>query len=595
MAKKIEEFTDRIIETDFLIVGGGIVGSLAAVRAKKNNPKLDVTVIDKAKMEWSGDGVGLDNFNQMPLHKEDIGREVTDEEANKAIFGAKRVQGLASIELDAVTMKNAYLSQPLLEELGVRIREDDGTLYVIQAYRNGVNWDKIEYDDQGKPTEPLFGSFSRASDLKLKLGAGVRKYGARVLDRTMITSVVTREGVAIGATAINTRTNEFLFIKAKAILLSTGFASRVYPYKWSPYPNNLFYTITSPVNHGGGHISALNAGAKLYNMEMGNVYNVTKGINHSSGGGGCNWYFKMYNSKGESLEEKYPDRVVTKAGGMIPGLNFMFSPDMINAEALHDIILSYKNVAEPHTIAAVYFTAATEPTKALKFHKLAGGLTNELPSECDYVHSGIGQANAGILRENIHSETSVKNLFAAGGVASSTGSSGFTWSCLIADHVTELVKGKEHAKIDGEQLKQIEETRQWVFEPMGNDAKYYVDPLELEDYIKHVNLNYVGIHKYTSKMERGLELLKRVKEGAVSQLTANSPHELMRAIEVRHILEISQMHIQASLIRDESRLIPVHFRKEYPDMDPKWDNMIVAITKANGETKYEIEKLNKGI
>ena len=593
MSKNIEELTSRIIETDFLVVGGGIVGSTAAIRAKKNNPNLDVTVIDKAKMEWSGDGVGLDNFNQVPLHKEDINREVTEEDARKAIFGAKRLQGLQNLKLDAIQMKNAFISQPLLEEIGVRIREDDGTLMVLQAYRTGVNWGRIQYEEDGKPCEPLFGSFSRATDLKQNLGAAVRKGGTRVLDRTMLTSIVTRDGVAIGATAINIRTNEFLFIKAKAILMSTGFASRVYPYPWSPFPNNISYSLTSPVNHGGGQICALHAGAKLYSMEMGNYYNVSRGINHSSGGGGCNWYFRMYNSNGESLEEKYPERMVTKAGGRTPGINYLFSPDVVNAEVLKDVILSHKDKADSDTMAAVYFTAATEPTKALKFHKLSGGLTNEPPVECTYIHSGIGQAGGGVFRENTVSETGVTNLFAAGGVTGVSGSAGFTWACLVADHITELVKGKELAKVESEQLQQIEETRNWVFAPMGRKSEFTVNPLELEDYVKQINHNYVGVHKYTSKMQRGLELLKRAKEGAVPLLAADSPHELMRAIEVRHILEISELHIQSSLIRDESRIVPVHFRIEYPALDPKWDNMIVTAKKAGGEIKYEVEKLNQ--
>ena len=592
MANSIEGLADRVIETDFLIVGGGLVGGMAALRAKKNYPDLDVTVIDKSKMEWSGDGVGLDNFNQVPLRKEDFNREVTDEDVKKAIFGANRMKGLTDIKLFAKQMKNAYISQPLLEEIGVRIREDDGTLYVLQAYRRGTNWGRIEYDENGSP-EPLFGSFSRGSDLKPRLGAAVRKYGARVLDRTMLTSIVTRGGEAVGATAINTRTNEFFFIRAKAVLLATGGAARMYPYLSSPYPNNLFYSITSPVLCGGGHIAALNAGAKLYSMEMGNFYNVSKGVNHSSGGAGCNWYFKMYNSKGEALEDKYADRVVTKAGGVIPGLNYMFAPDMENAEALNDVILSYKDKADPDTIAAVYFTAATEPTKALKFHKLAGGLTNELPCECDYIYCGLGMAGGGVLRDNIESETGVRNLFAAGNVTGNMTSAGLTWGCLIADHVAELVKGVELPKIDPDQLKQVREVKDWVYAPLMRKTEYSVNPLELEDYIKQVNHNYVGIHKRAAKMQRGLELLKRVEEGAVPRLAASSPHELMRAIEVQRILEVSQLHIQSSIMRDESRLGLVHYRVEYPDLDHKWDNMVVTVSKDSGESNFNIEKLNK--
>ena len=594
MAKKIEDLTSSVYETDFLIVGGGIVGTLASIRSKKNDPNLDVLIIDKANIEWSGDGVGLDNFNQVPLRKEDIGRDVTDEDVKTAVFGGNRMQGLVDNRLYAKQIKNNYISQPLLEEIGVRIREDDGTLYVLQAYKRGTNWGRIVYDENGEPEKPLFGSFSRVSDLKLKLGAAVRKNGTRLLERCMLTSVVTKDGVAVGATAINTRTNEFIYIRAKAILMSTGCAARLYPFLSSPYPNNQFYNLKNTVNHGGGHICALNAGAKLYNMEMNNFYNVTKGINHSSGGGGSNWYFRMYNSKGESLEDKYADFNVTKTGGKIPGLNYLFAPDMQNAEVLHDIILSYKDKADPDTISAVYMTAATEPTKALKMHKLAGGLTNELPSECTWIYTGIGMSGGGVYRENEFSETGVKNLFAAGTVTGNGGSPGFTRSCLIADHVTELVKGKGQANDDADILKQVEETRQWVFAPLGRKADYTVHPVELEDYIKGITHNYVGLYKYTSKMNRGVELLKRARDGCVPLLTADNPHELMRAIEVQQIIDVAQVHTESSLLRDESRLGQVHYRVEFPTMnDEKWFGKMTLVKKTGGDYQYSIEKFNK--
>ena len=593
MSKKIDELADRVIETDFLVIGGGLAGSLAAIRAKKNDPNMDVTVIDKAKMEWSGDGVGLDNFNHIPLRKSDFDREVTDADVDNAIFGAKRLMGLKNYELEAQQIKYPYISQPLLEEVGVRVREEDGTLMVLQAYRTGVNWGRIQYDENGSP-EPLFGSFSRGSDLKMRLGTAVRKYGCRVLDRTMLTNIVTRDGVAVGATAINTRTNEFIFINAKTILLSTGGAARVYPFKHSMYPNNLFYSITSPVLDGGGHVAALHAGAKLYGMEMSGFYNVSKGLNHSSGGGGCNWYFRMYNSKGEALEDKYADRMVTKAGGMIPGLNYLLAPDIASGEALSDVILSYKDKADSDLIAAVYMTAATEPTKALKFHKLAGGLTNELPVECDITYNGIGMAPGGVLRENIQAETKIKNLFAAGNVTGSGGSAGFTWSCLIADTVTETVKGMEQPKIDGDQLKQIEDSKKWVYAPLNRKSEYTVDPLELESYVKGINHNYAGMMKQEAKLKRGLELVKRAKTGAMPLLTASNPHELMRAIEVQRVVEISEMHLQSALMRDESRLAPIHYRVDYPNLnEEKWHNMQIEIHTEAGEYVYKVEKINK--
>ncbi|HVN97713.1 MAG TPA: FAD-binding protein [Syntrophorhabdaceae bacterium] len=597
MAATLEQLSDGVIETDFLIIGGGLVGSLAAIRARKNSKDLDITVIDKATMEYSGDGVGLDNFNQIPLHKEDMGKkEASTNDVKKGAMGTERYKGLKQAKLAEKQAKNTYVSVPLLEEIGVKLREDDGSLKVLQGYRKGTVWGRIEYDEHGKPYEPLFGTLSRGSDLKMRLGTAVRKAGVRILDRTMVTSIVTNDGKAIGATAINVRTGKFLVFKAKTLLLATGMAARLYPYPWAPYPNNLFYTLTAPMNHGGGHICALDAGAKLWNMEINIVYNVSKGINHSSGGGACNWYFKMYNSKGEYLEDKYPDSNVTKMGGMIPGVNFLFSPNVRNSEYANDVILSAKNVATDDDVAAVYFTAATEPTRALKFHKLAGGLTNERPAECVPVLVGIGmQASGGVFRENEYAETGVKNLFAGGTVSGggSAGSHGFTWACLIADHVTELVKCEKLESFGPEQLRQVELTRKAVLSPLSQRSEYRVNPLELEDYVRNVNYNYVGIKRVKAKMDRAIELLRFAYQGAVPLLYAGNPHELMRALEVKDIIQISELHAQFALRRTESRMVPAHYRDDYPEMDPAWDDMVVTAQKIAGEIKYDRERLNK--
>jgi adenylylsulfate reductase subunit A len=219
MGATLEQLTDGVIETDFLIVGGGLVGSMAAIRAKKADKDLDITIIDKATMEYSGDGVGLDNLNQIPLHQQDVDRKDKGaDDVKKAVFGADRLKGLKQLKLEATQMNNAYISQPILEEIGVKIGEDDGTLQVLQGYRNGTVWGRLEYDENGKPTEPLFGTFSRATDLKMRLGTAVRRSGVRVLDRTMVTSIITKDGMAIGATAVNVRTGKFVMFKAKAIL-----------------------------------------------------------------------------------------------------------------------------------------------------------------------------------------------------------------------------------------------------------------------------------------------------------------------------------------------------------------------------------------
>jgi succinate dehydrogenase/fumarate reductase flavoprotein subunit len=206
------------------------------------------------------------------------------------------------------------------------------------------------------------------------------------------------------------------------------------------------------------------------------------------------------------------------------------------------------------------------------------------------------QASGGVLRENEYAETGVKNLFSGGSVSGggSAGSHGFTWACLIADHVTELVKDQKEETFGSEQLKQIEETRKKVLSPLGQKSEYKVNPLELEDYVRNVNYNYVGIHRVKAKLDRAIELLRFANTEATPLLAASNPHELMRVIEVQDIIRISELHAQSALMRNESRMVPAHYRVDYPEMDPDWDDMIVTAKKTSGdEIKYEREKLNK--
>jgi succinate dehydrogenase/fumarate reductase flavoprotein subunit len=94
-------------------------------------------------------------------------------------------------------------------------------------------------------------------------------------------------------------------------------------------------------------------------------------------------------------------------------------------------------------------------------------------------------------------------------------------------------------------------------------------------------------------MDRAVELLKFANKGAVPMLYANNPHELMRAREVTDIIPLSALTAQFALRRTESRREPAHYREDYPNMDPAWEDMIVTARKIGGEITYNRERLNK--
>ncbi len=65
----------------------------------------------------------------------------------------------------------------------------------------------------------------------------------------------------------------------------------------------------------------------------------------------------------------------------------------------------------------------------------------------------------------------------------------------------------------------------------------------------------------------------------------------MRAIEVQNIIDVSEFHARCSLMREESRLIPVHYREDFPELDPKWNSKVTTVRKEAGEIKYNVESL----
>ncbi len=65
MGKGEEKIATKVINTDVLVIGGGIGGCLAAAKAKEYS--LNVTLIKKSKTERSGcSGQGIDHYSPFP-------------------------------------------------------------------------------------------------------------------------------------------------------------------------------------------------------------------------------------------------------------------------------------------------------------------------------------------------------------------------------------------------------------------------------------------------------------------------------------------------------------------------------------------------
>jgi succinate dehydrogenase/fumarate reductase flavoprotein subunit len=579
MAVNLEQLADEVIETDFLIVGGGLAGCMAAIMAREQG-NIDVAIMDRANIKTSGQlPYGLMGW---PVHHPKMTGLTPEQEAlmgrrpvrTGGLFDKQRPEaetippghmqqkGIMDWKLGMSMFRHSAKIAAKLEEIDLKLREGDGT-YKIHREMGSI--------------------LSRGiGELKAKLASGATKSGTRIFNRTILTSLLTKDGTVVGATGLNIRTGNFLVFKAKVVLVATGAAQRVYLYPHEPYPTNLVYGLDYPGNHGGGIAAAYRAGAKLANMEF--LF-----LTGASAAGGA-WAYKHKNSKGEFLEDKYPEASQAKTGSFFPNTGYLFSPNMLNPEIERDVIVyDASKATEVQVMSGIWYNTCEIPM-LVKVRKLRGDPRKAPPYELRLLNVGLMRSFSGVMPLNDTAEASIKNLFVAGDTASGTGGGGpgaVGWGYIVGINARERALEAKKPVFTSEQVKQVAVERARVMVPLGRKGD---SPWELEDYVRTINMNYIYIRKTEPRLKRAIELHKIARERFTPNLGAANPHELMRCLEVQDIIDISEMHAYASLIRKETRFSPSHYRVDYPERDNEHWQKAIILQNVDGEMKYTLEE-----
>jgi len=232
---------DARVETDVLVIGGGGAGLLAAVEARKKG--VDVLILCKKETGKSGcTPYAVTNITRStPQSERELFRQLVE------------VGGyLNNQELLEVFVREVVSVIPGLKEFGVPMTVADGSHYHLENYPQGPqeNLPGI-YNVTPSAGRPL--SFN----LTIPLKEAAEKMGVRIMDRVHATRILTVDGVAAGAVALNLADGSLFPISAKCVVIATGGSARVY--ERSDNPVDLT---------GDGFHLAFEAGADLVNMEL---------------------------------------------------------------------------------------------------------------------------------------------------------------------------------------------------------------------------------------------------------------------------------------------------------------------------------------
>lgn len=537
---------ERTVETDVLVIGGGIAGVWAAIRARQLGAR--VMLASKATAGRSGCSVMV------------AGTWSTFDPKLDDLDGCTRDALETSDYLDDPAMARIVYQgsrerQRDMEAFGVPwIREADGRLFRRPGL--GMKVANNAMFESGLPTMWIMRSQAA-------------RMGVEILDRTMATGLLTSDGQqptrgsVVGAVGFHVRQGTFHVLRARVVVMASG----DWGLKSEYHPSDAT---------GDGQWMAYQAGAQLRCMDQ-LGYSLVAKFGHVSGlhamlGHGAH----LANQRGERFMERYsPDlkerssRAVlvrgvanelrSGRGPIFMDCTHLPAPDILRLKA---VIPRYVRI-------------------------MASAGLDIARDRIPFTLALYGNGPAGGLKVDHHCRTNVPGLMAAGGAGDRigyAGLNGFTGAAvqgyLAGESAAQYALGSDLGPVHGDQ-------KAWLFQDVcrhvGDDGRSLGEGtsqalLKLQTLVDRE----VGVFKTEASLRAAQRHLAELLGEELAGLVAPDPHDLKNIVELRNMAELARLMAAASAVRTESRYF--NFREDYPEMDDQhWRKWIITQRASEGD------------
>ena len=533
----MKEISTVKLDTDILIIGGGAAGCMAAIEAKKLDQSIKCIVMEKARIERSGClAMGLNAINaylntgQTP--------ETYVEYVKDEFFGVIREDLVHSIA------KGLNESVKQVEALGLPIEKDQNGNYV----------------SRGKRSIRIYGE-----RLKPILAAAVYRADVKVLNRVVATNFIFDGERVRGVYGFGNRDSKFYVIHAKAVIVTTGGATRLYkPIKTGDARNTTWYC---PWNVGTGYAMGIRIGAEMTSFENRFIPLRVKGVNAPTGTIGQGSDIKQRNAHGEEyLEERYKHL----GGKRCLSLHRLLATLQEEREGRGPCYFDTKDLSieEEKKLKEVYLNM--NPAIVLLWAN-DGYNPRKRPVEIGGMEPVVigGHCQAGYWIDG-ERRTTISGLFAAGDVAGGAPkkyvSGAWVEGKIAAKAAVEEVKGIELLHINGEGINKEKER---ILSCMN--GREGMSPEELERNLQEIMDEYAGgatshYELTESKLIIAKKKLKKLN-GKLQLLSAGDKHELVSCLELIDRFDVAKVLIEHLIYRKETRWPVFQTRTDYPEKD----------------------------
>ncbi|WP_067696138.1 fumarate reductase/succinate dehydrogenase flavoprotein subunit [Nocardia jejuensis] len=521
------------LDCDVLVIGGGTAGTMAALTAAEQG--ANVILMEKAHVRHSGAlAMGMDGVNNAVIpgkaEPEDYVAEIT--RANDGIVNQRTIYQTAT---------RGFAMVQRLERYGVKFEKDAYGEYAVRRVHRSGSY--VLPMPEGKDVKKALYRVLRQRTMRERI---------RIENRLMPVRVLTENGRAVGAAALNTRTGEFVAVAAKAVILATGPAGRL----GLPASGYLYGTYENPTNAGDGYAMAYHAGAELSGIECFQINPLIKDYN----GPACAYVANPFGGyQVNALGERFVDSDYW-SGAMMSEVKREIE------SARGPIYLKVSHLPTETLDALEGILHTTERPTRGTFHANRGHDYRSHDIEMHISEIGLcsGHSASGVWVDE-NARTTVPGLYAAGDLACVPHNymiGAFVYGDLAGAHAAgTLADVPAPAELPADQLADAHEL---IYRPLRNPDGPPQQQVEYK--LRRFVNDYVAPPKTATKLSLAIETFDRMAE-EIAGMGALTPHELMRCAEVTFIRDCAEMASRSSLTRTESRWGLYHERADLPERD----------------------------
>ena len=530
----------REIDTDVLVIGGGIAAAFAAYKARLSGSR--VLLVDRSYFGRSGCSALASGVfpSYMPGDK-------AEDWINGLGAGP-----LVNQRLLVKSLPVMYEHLTTMDRWGVKWLKENGDIARMGApgreFKNGA------WMLEGGP------------QMMMAVRAGVLSSGVETLNRIAITELLTSdgklptEGCVVGAIGFHVRTGDIYSIGAKATIVCTG------PYKF-PYPWPGSTLGFMPIDLSGDGIAMmLRAGAQLSRLELGGInlnpdhLLCAPGLESLMPSGAT-----FVDQNGRRFLQDYDPKRMEMTSRALLYFAIAHQKELGNLPAM-----DLRNI----TPERVDLLKRVIPIVMTGFERLGVNIASESVSYTYQVAATSGIFGAG-ARITEYGETTVPGLYAAGGCSDLAYLPGGHLSfCSVTGDwagqaAASFASRAEHKAADITQLRSSVEAIEAPLK-LSDGLAYESVHRRLGDLL----MQKVGLVLHRDRLNEAINSVIDIRENDVPRLQARDHHELAKVCGLRQYCQVLEATLRAYMYRTESRV--AFIREDFPVIDNvNWVKMVV--------------------